>query len=146
MRNIGVVAGNEPAKDNDWETVKRGGDAAIERWINEQMNGRTCTVVLIGAQTAGRKWINYEIIKSWNDGLGVVGLHIHGLQDSNGNLSAVGANPFYGITWPNGKRMSEIVKTYNPVGVDSKAVYAWISYYLSAMIEEAVTIRQDFGG
>ena len=33
VRNIGVVEGNSPASDNDWETVKKGGDAAIKRWI-----------------------------------------------------------------------------------------------------------------
>lgn len=34
LRNIGVIEGNRPCTDNDWETVKRDGDAAIERWIN----------------------------------------------------------------------------------------------------------------
>lgn len=144
VRNIGAVEGNQPAKDNDWETVKRGGDAGIQRWISDQMSERTCSVVLIGAQTAGRKWINYEIIKSWNDGLGVVGLRIHGLQDSGGNLSTAGSNPFFELSFgQNGKRMYEVVKMYTPVGTDSKPVYAWIRQYLSAMIEEAVTIRQS---
>lgn len=141
VRNIGAVEGNQPAKDNDWETVKRGGDAGIERWINDQMSGRTCTVVLIGAQTAGRKWINYEIIKSWNEGLGVVGVHVHGLLDRNQKTSAMGSNPFDPITFPSGKRLSQVVKTYNPPGHNSKEVYGWISANLAAMIEEAVRIR-----
>ena len=51
VRNIGAIEGNQPAKDNDWETVKRGGDLAIERWIKGQMEGRTCSIVLIGANT-----------------------------------------------------------------------------------------------
>ena len=46
VRKIGAVEGNSPAKDNDWETVKKGGDAAIKRWIGNQMDRRTCTVVL----------------------------------------------------------------------------------------------------
>ena len=56
--------GNCPATDNDWEVVKKGGDQAIRKWISEQMRGRSCSVVLVGEKTAGRKWINYEIIKS----------------------------------------------------------------------------------
>ena len=28
------------------------------------MYGRSCTIVLIGSETAGRKWIKYEIEKS----------------------------------------------------------------------------------
>ena len=62
VRNIGVIEGNKPAPDNDWETITRAGDDAIKKWINEQMKYRSCTIVLIGSNTAVRKWINYEII------------------------------------------------------------------------------------
>ena len=86
VRNIGAIEGNEPVKDNDWETVKRGGDKAIEKWINDQLNGRSCTIVLIGNETAGRKWIKYEIEKSWNDGKGLFGIYIHNLKDKDGKL------------------------------------------------------------
>jgi hypothetical protein len=82
VRNIGAIEGNKPTTDNDWETIARGGDDAIKRWIATQMQGRTCAVVLVGTNTANRKWINYEIVKAWDDGLGVVGIHIHGLKDS----------------------------------------------------------------
>lgn len=41
-----------------------GGDPAIEAWIDAEMNGRTCAIVLIGNGTANRKWINYEITKA----------------------------------------------------------------------------------
>jgi hypothetical protein len=34
VRNMGAVEGNQPAKDNDWETVTKGGDKAIEKWIS----------------------------------------------------------------------------------------------------------------
>ena len=37
VRNMGIVEGNKPASDNDWETIKRGGANAIKRWINDQM-------------------------------------------------------------------------------------------------------------
>ena len=57
---FGVIEGNRPATDNDWEVVKRGGDTAIARWIRDQMKGKSCTIVLVGTNTAGRKWINYE--------------------------------------------------------------------------------------
>lgn len=81
VRNIGVIEGNRPAPDNDWETVKKGGDPAIKRWIDDQMYGRSCTVVLVGSETAGRKWIEYEIRKSWEEGMGVVGIRIHNLKN-----------------------------------------------------------------
>ena len=54
VRNIGVVDGSNPASDNDWEEVKRGGDDAIRKWISGQMKYRSCTVVLVGSHTANR--------------------------------------------------------------------------------------------
>jgi hypothetical protein len=33
VRNTGVVDGNRPASDNDWETVKHGGDPARLAWL-----------------------------------------------------------------------------------------------------------------
>jgi hypothetical protein len=94
VRNIGVVEGNVPASDNDWETIKKGGDKAIQNWIDNQLNGRSCAIVLIGQNTAGRKWINYEIKKSWEDGKGLLGIYIHRLKDRNGLQSSQGSNPF----------------------------------------------------
>ena len=144
VRNIGVVEGNSPASDNDWETVKKGGDAAIKRWIANQMNRRTCVVVLVGTNTANRKWINYEIKKSWDDGMGVVGIHIHGLKNQEGRLSTKGNNPFDYIPHGNtGNKLSSIVKCYNPAGTSSQARYDWIKKHLSNTIEEAIKIRNN---
>lgn len=113
VRNIGVVEGNKPATDNDWEEVTRGGDAAIKKWIDDQMSGRSCSVVLIGKNTRDRKWINYEIKKTWNDGKGLLGVYIHRLKDSTGKQTTKGGNPFFGFTvgGADGKKLSSIVKT-----------------------------------
>lgn len=142
VRSIGAVEGDKPASDNDWESVTRGGDDAIKRWIRDQMSGKTCAVVLIGANTANRKWINHEIVKAWDDGLGVVGIYIHGLKNTDGETSAVGANPFdyIGYRGPEPK-LSSIVKCYNPTGSDSQARYGWIAKNLAAAVEEAIDIR-----
>ncbi len=145
VRQIGALEGNRPATDNDWETITSGKDPAIKKWIAEQMNGRSCTVVLVGQNTANRKWINYEIVKSWNSSMGVVGIHIHGLKNpATGYISKKGGNPFgyipYGDT---GKKLSSIVKCYDPEGSNSKERYAWISKYLSAAVEEAIKIRSE---
>lgn len=144
VRNIGAIEGNSPASDNDWESVKRGGDTAIQRWIDTQLEGRTCAVVLIGSETAGRKWINYEIKKAWGDGKGVLGIHIHNLKNSSGQQSSKGANPFSGFTLNNGATsFSSVVKTYDPTGYDSSSVYAQIKDNLAAWVEEAIRIRNN---
>lgn len=141
VRNIGAIEGNKPTTDNDWESIARAGDAAIQQWIASQMKGRTCTVVLVGSNTANRKWINYEIVKSWDAGMGVVGIRIHGLKDADG-VSAAGANPFDFFTHGGtGTRLSNIVKCYDPSGTSSQERYHWIKSYLAAVVEEAVSIR-----
>lgn len=142
VRQIGTIEGNEPVSDNAWEAITSGGDAAIEKWIADQMQGKSCTVVLVGSNTANRKWINHEIVKSWDKGMGVVGIHIHGLKNLAGEISTKGNNPFDYITHgPTKKKLSSIVKCYNPVGENSKERYAWISKHLANAVEEAIKIR-----
>lgn len=143
VRNMGVLEGNVPVSDNDWETVKMGGDAAIERWIATQMDGRSCVVVLIGAQTAERKWVKHEIKKGWGDKRGVIGVRIHGLKNNGGYTATFGANPF--DAFKIGKTsMSSIVPIYNPSGADSKAVYASINSNLDAWVEAGIAIRAKY--
>lgn len=143
VRNMGLVEGNAPATDNDWETITSGGDAAIRQWIDGQMYGRSCVVVLIGSQTAGRKWINYEIKKAWDDGKGLLGIHIHNLKDANGEQSAQGTNPFFQFQ-VNGGRLSNIVHAYNPSSQVSTTVYGIIQNNLADWVEEAISIRNQY--
>ena len=144
VRNIGVIEGNRPATDNNWEQVKRGGPSAIKRWIAGQMKGRSCCVVLVGSNTANREWINYEITKSWNDHMGVVGIRIHGLEDSDGRVSRQGQNPFdYIIFEDSNRKLSSVVKCYDPQGRNGRERYDWIRRHLSKAVEEAIQIRDD---
>ena len=143
VRNIGVIEGNAPVSDNDWEKVTKGGDAAITKWIEEQMLGKSCLVVLIGADTAGRKWIDHEIMKAWNDNKGVLGVYIHNLKNMEQKQSKKGENPFNNIMIGgyNGKKMSSVVKAYDPPYADSTEVYAYIKKNLNKWVEDAITLR-----
>lgn len=144
VRNMGVVEGNQPAKDNDWETIKRGGESAIKKWIDDQLKGRSCAVVLIGENTAGRKWITYEISTAWNEGKGVFGVYVHNLKDLNGCQAVKGGNPFDHVTLNStGAKLSTIVPAHNPPYSDSKDVYAHIKNNLANWIEQAITFRNN---
>lgn len=143
VRNIGAIEGNRPAPDNDWETIAKSGDAAIEKWIKDQMKYRSCTIVLVGQDTAKRKWIDYEIKESWKAGMGVVGLYIHGLKNADGYSANKGANPFEHLSLEK-VRFSNIVKCYDPSGDNSNSKYDWISKNISAAAEEAVIIRKKY--
>ena len=143
IRNIGAIEGNKPAPDNSWESIKNTGDAAVKKWIAEQMKGRSCTLVLAGSETAGRKWITHEISESWNEGMGVAVVYIHGIRDLAGSTTVKGNNPMDSVTFKNnGKTLSTIAKAYTPTGATSQDRYNWISNNIEAIIEEAVKIRK----
>lgn len=142
VRNIGAVEGNRPATDNKWEDVKKDGDSGIEKWIAAEMLGKSCIVVLVGTETAGRKWIEHEIVTGWNEGKGVVGIYIHGLKDSNGNCSTKGQNPFDLVYFESGEKLSSMVNCYDPPGIDSQRKYDWIKQNLADLVEEAIRNRR----
>lgn len=142
IRNIGILDGNNPTTDNDWETIKKTGDNAIKSWINSQLRNRSCTVVLIGENTANRKWINYEIIESFNNNMGIVGIYIHKLKDHNGDTAQKGYNPFDFINFRT-KKLSSIIKCYDPPTFDSKDTYLWIKNNIEQIIEESIDIRNS---
>ena len=145
IRNIGQIEDNKPVSDNNWEEVKKKGDKQIQKWIDENLNYRSCTVVLVGEDTAKRKWIDYEIEKSWNDGKGILGIHIHNLKNSKGEQSNKGINPFEHFTLANGKKkLSSVVKCYNPPYTVSTNVYNYIKENLEDWIEEAIKIRNEY--
>lgn len=143
VSHIGGVEGNSPVSEDEWEEITKGGDGVIEQWINDRLIHKSCTVVLVGTSTANRKWINYEIIKSWNEGKGVVGIYIHGLKNSRGQMSPKGYNPFDYITLGTDKILSARVKCYEPVGANSEEKYAWIYENISNLVEEAIHIRNE---
>ncbi|HGN1555824.1 TPA: TIR domain-containing protein [Pseudomonas aeruginosa] len=143
VRSMGVIEGNKPASDNDWEDVKEGGDSAIQKWIDGQLSGKTVAIVLIGQNTAGRKWINYEIEKAWGDNKGVFGIYIHNLKNSTEDQSENGSNPFSNFTI-GGVSMDEIVKTYDPPYSTSTNVYSHIKENLGDWIEKAIEVRGNY--
>src|SRR5712691_7675487 len=111
---MGVVEGDAPVSDNEWESITKGGDAAIEKWIADQLSGKSCAIVLVGQNTAGRKWISYEISQSWNKQKGVVGIHNHNLKDVNQHQTLQGGNPFDYVTFTKTKmQLSTVAKLYN---------------------------------
>ena len=139
VRNMGKVDNTSTLSDNDWEEVKEKTDARIREWIDKQMAMRSCLVVLVGATTSGRKWINYEIKKAYELNKGIVGIYIHGLKDKDGNQTSKGNNPFYNIfIGNNNERLSKYVRCYEPPYSSSKYVYQDIENNIEELIEEAI--------
>lgn len=146
VRNMKVIEGNNSLVDNEWEALCSSGEQAIKRWIEEQLADKSCTVVLIGSQTAGRKWIKYEIKRSWELGKGVVGIYIHNLLDNNRKQSSKGKNPFdfdNFVYTNNNRKLSQIVECYDPPCSLSKNVYDYIQSNIADWVEEAIKIRRS---
>lgn len=139
IRNIGVIEDNKPVTPNKWEEIKRGGDSAIEKWIDTNITRASCVVVLIGEETHKSKWVDYEIRKAWNDGKGLVGIHIHNLKDPRYGVCSRGQNPFELINLKNGKKLSEYVSVYNP---DADA-YNYIAKYIDQIVEKGIESRKQ---
>ena len=138
VRNMGKVDNSSTFSDNDWEEVKEKTDAKIREWIDNQMAKRL--VVLIGATTSGRKWINYEIEKAYELNKGIVGIYIHGLKDKNGNQTTKGSNPFYNILiGKNKERLSKYVECYESFHLTSTYVYDDIKNNIEQLIEDAIS-------
>lgn len=139
IRNIGALEDNEPVSVNEWEEVMRKGDASIEKWIDDNMKYRSCVVVLVGDETANRPWVKYEIKKAWEDGKGLVGIYIHNLKCPRNGKSMKGNNPFDQFTFNDGRKLSSVVKCYDPSSYDA---YNDIKNNIETWVEQAIQQRK----
>ena len=99
-----------------WEEVKKKGEDAIKRWIDNNLEGTSVTGVLVGAETNDRKYVDYEIEQSRKRGNGLLAIYIHKMKDVNGRTDVKGANPFdFWHATVNGEKKyySKIYSTYD---------------------------------
>lgn len=71
----------------DFEKLKKQGDTAIKNWIDNQLDGTSVTVVLVGEKTCSSRWVKYEIKKSIEIGNGLIGIDVSKIKDLNGDKS-----------------------------------------------------------
>jgi hypothetical protein len=101
VQRASVVRNSGALKESDvefidgslWEKAKRQSDAAIQRLIDDALSRTTVTAVLIGTNTFGREWVNYEISESMRLRKGLLGIYIHNIPDFVGNTERKGSNP-----------------------------------------------------
>lgn len=139
IRNIGAIEGNQSVTAQKWEEVKRQGDAAVEKWIDENMKDKSCVVVLVGEETANRKWVIEEIIRGWNAGKGVFGIYIHNIKCARNGTCRKGLNPFDKVSLKGGRKLSEFVPCYDP---NPLYAYAEIVDKIDSWIASAVGARR----
>ena len=122
VRNSGVTKDAAGFSDAvDWEKISSRGEDAIKKWIDDQLVGTSVTVVLIGAETASRPYVRYELRKSWEVNNGILGIYIHQIKDSNQRTDIKGGVNFginFMVNGSNGKSFSERFRIYDWINDD----------------------------
>lgn len=116
VRNSNVIASDTKVgfiDKADFEAVERQGDAAVKKWINDQLHGTSVTVVLVGATTDKSKWVRYEIEQSVARGNGIFTIDISKIADLSGRTTEccglrVPGNTHY--LWNNGNGRENLGK------------------------------------
>jgi hypothetical protein len=77
-----------------WEATKLRGKAELKRLINSGLEQTSVTCVLIGTETWKRPWVRYEILKSYERGNKLFGIHINSISDKSKQTFSQGLDPF----------------------------------------------------
>ncbi len=105
-----------------WEETRLRGDTALKRLIQTGLDGTSVTVVLIGAETSRRPWVNYEIKQSLARGNGFLGIRINSIPDPQRAVDHSGLNPLDNALatdqWGYTRALSSFYSTYDWVADD----------------------------
>lgn len=94
VRNSGSIESVSAGGFNDASLEDEAkSDDAIRRLIDDALKTSSVTVVLIGAETANRSYVSYEIEKAIEHGNAIIGIRINNIKDKNGNSDPPGAVP-----------------------------------------------------
>lgn len=77
-----------------FEASQRESDDALKRFLREGLKNTSVTCVLVGAETSLRRWVRYEIFRSFMRGNGLLAVRLHTIGALHGQASAAGADPF----------------------------------------------------
>lgn len=137
VQQMGAVEGGAAFTPQEWESVRKKTDAAIEKWIADQMSYTRAVIVLVGNKTASSRWVRHEIAKAWDDKRPLVGVRVHGLKDRSEHTDSAGSDPFASVKLKNGGTVADFVTLHNPAGTTSKDVYTSIKANLEAWVANA---------
>lgn len=139
VKNINALVGQPILNSQQWEEVRRGGTAGIQKWIDGQMAYKRAVVVLIGKETAARPWVKYEILKAWSIKKPLVGIRIHGVS-SMGTADTIGGDPFASAGLSGVPIYDPTVKDW--LGrIDSQATYRALATSIEQWASTGVTSR-----
>ena len=77
-----------------WGDATRGGPATVKRLLSAAFADTSVTCVLIGPETAGKRWVRFEIIESIERRNLLVGVHVGAIPDRSRKIVGASKNPF----------------------------------------------------
>ncbi len=78
-----------------WEEAEEKQIKKIKILIDQELKGSSVTCVLIGSETYSRRFVRYELVKSFEMKKGQFGVGINWIKDKNGSTKFwAGENPF----------------------------------------------------
>jgi hypothetical protein len=95
---------------------------------------KSAIVVLVGSQTASRRWVRHEIVYAWDNRKPIVGIRIHALADQGNQTDIPGANPFSFVALEGGGTVADYVPLIFPRGRNSREIYADIKANMKAWV------------
>ncbi len=86
----------------EYGALLRADKATIRRVIRERVEGTSVTIVLIGTGTASQPFVHVAVEESIAHRNGLLGIHVHALDDQDGQLSFAGPAPIVpaGVEFP----------------------------------------------
>jgi hypothetical protein len=77
-----------------WEASQLKGETALKNLIDNALIGTSITAVLIGTNTHERKWVKYELVRSFITGNAILGIHLNRIREVHTQLiTDKGLNP-----------------------------------------------------
>jgi hypothetical protein len=77
-----------------FEASQRESDEALKRFLRDGLKNTSVTCVLVGEHTALRRWVRYEIMRSFICGNGLLAVKINTIPAMKSPATPAGANPF----------------------------------------------------
>ena len=118
-----------------WGNAELSGDVGIKRVVNSGLEGTTVTCVLIGSETYTRKWVRYEILKSFKRGNSILAVNINSIKGRDQQIKAKGSNPLnhLGVTFSESGLTATLWEYTNGNWIEYSEIDGRSSYQLDAV-------------
>ena len=123
-----------------WEETKKKGDLALQKLIEAGLVNTSVTAVLAGTETANRKWVRYELVKSFERGNGLLTIYINRIAKLDQTTDPQGPDPLSQLYF----QISNDGRTATVVQYVSGNWQAYMNINASALPDRAKQAKSGF--